>query len=96
MDFETAQLVAAEYEYTVEGVTHRASRFTYRPRLRGRGDTDFLAERYSEGTPFSAWVDPADPARAVVDPRPSYGLPAAGLVIHGALLALVVRARRAG
>lgn len=79
------------YAYHVGGEPYRASRLTHAPRLRSRGDTDHLAERFPVGRRFTAYVDPADPSRAVVDRDPSYALPLAGLVIHGGLLAAVRR-----
>lgn len=84
------------YTYRWEGERHRASRFTYRPRLRSREDTDRLAERFPEGRTFTAYVDPDAPSHAVVDKRPVYALPALGFALHGALLAALLRARRRG
>lgn len=84
------------YEYEVEGVRHRGSRLTFRPRLRGREDTDLLAARYPEGTELTVHRDPRDPSRSVVEREPRYALPLAGAAIHLGLLAALVMARRRG
>jgi hypothetical protein len=73
------------YEYTLDGVTRRGSVFTHQPRLRSRADTDHLAAEHPVGRELSVFVDPEDPARAALDARPSFGLAAAGLAIHGGL-----------
>lgn len=82
------------YTYRVGGERYRASRFTYRPRMRSREDTDRLAERYPEGRRFLAYVDPEAPANAVVQKAPDYRPAALGLVLHAALLASFLRAWR--
>ena len=87
---------AFTYVYEAGGETRRGSRLTYRPRLRGRKDTDALAARYPEGARITVYVDPDDSSRSVVDPKPSYVLPAVGGVLHAGLLAALVAARRRG
>lgn len=85
-----------EYAYDYEGKHYEGSRLSYRPRLRSRGDTDALAKRYPKGASIVVHVDPADPSESVVNNQPSYILASAGLIIHGALLLALGRARARG
>jgi hypothetical protein len=82
------------YEYEVEGQRHRGSRVTIRPHLRGREDTDRMAARYPVGAELTVHRSPRDPSRSVIEREPSYALPLAAGVLHGALLAALARARR--
>lgn len=84
------------YTYTWQGEEHRASQFTFRPRMRSREDTDRLAERYPEGRTFIAYADPDAPSNAVVQKQPDYRPAALGFALHAALAATLVRAWRRG
>lgn len=84
------------YAYDFQGHRYEGSQLSYRPRLRSRGDTDALAARYPKGAAITVHVDPSHPSESVVDNQPSYTLGAAGLVIHGALLASLARALARG
>jgi len=83
------------YEYAVAGATRRGSVFTYRPRLRSRGDTDRLAAEHPVGREVTVFVDPDDPLRTALDARPSYDLAFVGLAIHGGLAFALLRSRLA-
>lgn len=85
-----------EYAYAYQGRHYEGSRLSYRPRLRSRGDTDALAKRYPKGASIVVHVDPAHPGESVVNNQPSYILASAGLIIHGALLLALARARARG
>lgn len=73
------------YEYEWQGERRVGSRVTYAPRLRSRGDTDRLAERYPTGAEIEVHVDPERPSRSVVLAAPHYGLAIAGAIVHGSL-----------
>ena len=84
------------YEYESAGERRRGSRLSHRPRLRGRKDTDWLSQRFPVGAEFTAYVDPGDPTRSVVEREPSFGLPTGGAAVHAALLAAALGALRRG
>ncbi len=84
------------YEYEREDGRHRGSRLDLRPHLRGRGDTDRLAEEFPVGRSITVFTDPEEPGRSVVDATPGFALPLVGFALHGALLGAFVRARARG
>jgi hypothetical protein len=83
-----------EYEYESGGSVHRCGAYTKSPRFRTREDTEALIAEYPVGRAIVVHVDPQDPQRAVVYAEPRYGLPIAGLLLHGWLAAALVRALR--
>ena len=83
-----------EYEYESGGSLHRCGAYSKSPRFRSREDTEALIAEYPVGRAIVVHVDPRDPSQAVVYSRPHYGLPIAGLLLHGWLAAALVRALR--
>jgi Protein of unknown function (DUF3592) len=83
-----------EYEYESGGAVHRCGTYTKSPRFRTREDTEALIAEYPVGRAIVVHVDPRDPEQAVVYAEPRYGLPIAGLLLHGWLAAALVRALR--
>lgn len=80
-----------QYEYEVLGQRFTGSRLTFSPHTRSREDTDALAAHFSQGKEIEIAVDPDDPGNAVVFAEPSYRLPVSALVIHGLLVAAIIR-----
>jgi hypothetical protein len=83
-----------EYEYESGGALHRCGAYSKSPRFRSREDTQALIAEYPVGRAIVVHVDPQDPSQAVVYSRAHYGLPIAGLLLHGWLAAALVRALR--
>ena len=93
----------ARYTYEVGGVTYRGRRIglhdgpddigDYQRRLHAQ-----LKRLKGNGQPVTVWVDPADPSRAVIDPKPRWellGVRSAFSVIFAAMGAvLLLHARR--
>jgi hypothetical protein len=83
-----------EYEYESGGSLHHCGTYTKSPRFRTREDTEALIAEYPVGRALVVHVNPRDPSQAVVYAEPRYGLPVAGLLLHGWLAATLVRAFR--
>jgi hypothetical protein len=83
-----------EYEYEIGGSVYRCGVYTKSPRFRTQKDTEALIAEYPVGRTVVVHVDPRDPKQAVVYAESRYGLPVAGLLLHGWLAAALVRALR--
>ena len=63
------------YKYSAHGREWRSNRVTFFSALSsGRGEARAIRDRYPAGSNLTAWVDPADPARSVLERefRPRY------------------------
>lgn len=64
------------YRYTIGGRQYTADRYNFMPGTTSDSTVPDVVERHSPGTRFECYVDPADPANAVIDRTPTiwYGM----------------------